>query len=120
MDSEKKNATLLNESVVGGMTGASRATRFVFVLVLNGGFTCVASAIFDDPKSTTVSAIGYFFSPIWDGAQRFAVLMERRMKIFLHFLQKIKLKPSYFLGEKGMNRASFWRESLRMMIGELC
>ena len=79
-------ATLLNGSVVGGMTGASRATRFVFVVVLNGGFTCVASAIFDDAKSTTVSAIGYFFSSSWGGVQKFAVLTKRRMKVFLHFL----------------------------------
>ena len=120
MDSEEKNATLLNESVAVGLTGASRAARCTTFVVLNGGFTCVASAFFDDTKSTTVSAIGYLFSPSWDGAQRFAVLTKRRMKIFLHFLQKIKPKPSYFLGEKGMNRASFWRESLRMMIGELC
>ena len=120
MDTEEKNATLLIGSVVGGMTCTSRAACFAFVVVLNGGFTCVASAIFDDAKSTTVSAIGYLFSPSWDGAQRFAVLTKRRMKIFLHFLQKIKPKPSYFLGEKGMNRANFWRESLRMMIGELC
>ena len=112
--------TLLNESVAVGTTCEGYTARFAFVVVLNGGFTCVASAIFDDAKSTTVSAIGYLFSPSWDGAQRFAVLTKRRMKIFLHFLQKIKPKPSSFLGEKGMNRASFWRESLRMMIGELC
>ena len=120
MDSEEKNATLLNESVAVGLTGASRAARFAFVVVLDGGFTCVASAFFDDAKSTTVSAIGYFFSSSWGGVQKFAVLTKRRMKIFLHLLQKIKPKPSSFLGEKGMNRASFWRESLRMMIGELC
>ena len=120
MDSEEKNETLLNEAVAVGSTCASRAARFAFVVVLNRGFTCIKSAIFDDAKSTTVSAIGYFFSPSWGGVQRFAVLTERRMKIFLHLLQKIKPKPSYFLGEKGMNRASFWRESLRMMIGELC
>ena len=120
MDSEEMGATLLNGSVVGGMTGASRAARFVFVVVLNGGFTCVASAFFDAAKSTTVSAIAYFFSPSWGGVQKFAVLTECRMKIFLHLLQKIKPKPSSFLGEKGMNRASYWRESLRMMIGELC
>ena len=120
MDSEEMGATLLNGSVVGGTTCEGYTARFAFVVVLDGGFTCVASAFFDDAKSTTVSAIGYFFSPSWGGAQRFAVLTERRMKIFLHFLQKIKPKPSYFLGEKGMNRASFWRESLRMMIGELC
>ena len=108
MDSEEMGATLLNGSVVGGMTGASRAARCTTVVVLNGGFTCVASAIFDDAKSTMLSAIGFFFSPRWGGVQRFAVLTERRMKIFLHLLQKIKPKPSYFLGEKGMNRASFW------------
>ena len=101
-------ATLLNGSVVGGMTGASRATRFVFVVVLNGGFTCVASAIFVDAESNLARAIGYLFSSSWGGAHRFAVLTERRMKIFLHFLQKSKPKPSSFLGEKGMNRASFW------------
>ena len=120
MDSEEMGATLLNGSVVGGMTGASRAACFVFVVVLNGGFTCVASAIFDDAKSTTVSAIGYLFSSSWGGAQRFAVLTERHTKIFLHLLQKIKPRLSYFLGEKGMNRASFWRETSRMMIEELC
>ena len=120
MDSEKKNATLLNGSVVGGTTCEGYTARFVFVVVLNGGFTCVASAIFDDAKSTMLSAIGFFFSPSWGGVQRFAVLTERRMKIFLHLLQKIKPKPSSFLGEKGMNRASFWRKSSRMMIGELC
>ena len=120
MDSEEKGANLRNGAVAVGSTCAVCAARFVFVVVLNGGFTCVASAIFDDAKSTTVSAIGYFFSPRWDGAQKFAVLTERRMKIFLHLLQKSKPKPSYFLGEKGMNRASFWRKSSRMMIGELC
>ena len=120
MDTEEKNATLLNGSVAVGSTCAVCAARFVFVVVLNGGFTCVASAFFDDAKSNTVSAIGYFFSPNWGGVQRFAVLTERRMKIFLHLLQKIKPKPSSFLGEKGMNRANFWWESLRMMIGELC
>ena len=120
MDSEKKSATLLNESVAVGSTGSGSAARFVFVVVLNGGFTCVASAIFDDAKSTTVSAIGYFFSPSLGGAQRFAVLTERRIIVFLHFLQKSKPKPSSFLGDKGMNKASFWRKSSRMMIGELC
>ena len=120
MNSEEMGATLLYGLGVGGSTCAVCAARFVFVVVLNGGFTCVASAFFDDAKSTTVSAIGYFYSPSWGGVQRFAVLTERRMKIFLHLLQKIKPKPSYFLGEKGMNRASFWRETSRMMIGKLC
>ena len=113
-------ATLLNGVVAVGTRCADRVARCTTVVVLNRGFTCVASAFFDDAKSTTVSAIGYFFTPGWGGAQRFLVLTERRMKVFLHLLQKIKQKPSYFLGEKGMNRASFWRESLRMMIGELC
>ena len=120
MDSEEKNATLLNGAVAVGSTCAGRVALCTTVVVLNDGFTCVASAFFDDAKSTTVSAIGYFYSPSWGGVQRFAVLTERRMKIFLHLLQKIKPKPSSFLGEKGMNRASFWRESLRVMIGELC
>ena len=100
--------TLLNGAVAVGLTVASRAARCTTVVVLNGGFTCVASAFFDDAKSTTVSEIGCFFSPSWGGAQRFVVQTERRMKIFLHFLQKSKPKPSYFLGEKGMNKASFW------------
>ena len=119
-DSEEYNATLLNGAVAVGSTCAGRVALCTTVVVLDGGFTSVASAIFDDAKRTTVSAIGFFFSPSWGGVQRFAVLTERRMKIFLHLLQKIKPKPSSFLGEKGMNRASFWRESLRMMIGELC
>ena len=107
-DSEEYNATLLNGAVAVGSTCAARVALCTTVVVLDGGFTCVKSAFFDDAKSTTVSAIGYLFSPSWDGVQRFAVLTERRMKIFLHLLQKIKPKPSSFLGEKGMNRASFW------------
>ena len=119
-DSEEYNATLLNGAVAVGSTCAGRVALCTTVVVLNGGFTCVASAIFDDAKSTTVSAIGYFFSPSLGGAQRFAVLTERRIIVFLHFLQKSKPKPSSFLGDKGMNKASFWRKSSRMMIGELC
>ena len=108
MDSEEMGATLLNGAVAVSSTCAGRVALCTTVVVLDGGFTCVASAIFDDAKSTTVSAIGYLFSSSWGGAHRFAVLTERRMKIFLHLLQKIKPKPSSFLGEKGMNRASFW------------
>ena len=65
MDTEEKNATLLNGSVVGGTTCEGYTTRFVFVVVLNGGFTCVASAIFDDAKSTMLSAIGFFLVQVW-------------------------------------------------------
>ena len=108
MDSEKMGVTLLNGSVVGRTTCEGYTACFAFVVVLDGGFTCVASAIFDDAKSNLARAIGYLFSSSWGRVQRFAVLTERRMKIFLHLLQKIKPKPSSFLGEKGMNRASFW------------
>ena len=108
MDSEKMGVTLLNGSVVGGTTCEGYTACFAFVVVLVGGFPCVRSAFLDVAKSTMLSAIGFFFSPSWGGVQRFAVLTERRMKIFLHLLQKIKPKPSSFLGEKGMNRASFW------------
>ena len=86
MDSEEMGATLLNGSVVGGTTCEGYTACFAFVVVLDGGFTCVASAFFDDAKSTTVSAIGYFFSSSWGGVQKFAVLTKRRMKVFLHFL----------------------------------
>ena len=108
MDSEEMGATLLNGAVAVGSTCAGRVALCTTVVVLNDVFTCVASAIFVDAESNLARAIGYLFSSSWGGAHRFAVLTERRMKIFLHLLQKIKPKPSSFLGEKGMNRASFW------------